>query len=219
MRGLHAARAVMMLAASFGFTGWATAGQHWDEGLAPLPVGQGATLAELEEARMPSGFADLCARDPSFCQPRDTREAKSNLSPERWQLIAAVNTSVNLRIASTTDQKLYGRPEFWTLPTTAGDCEDFVLLKRKLLMEKGVPAGELLITVVQDENGEGHAVLTIPTSSGDIVLDNRRDEILHWWATGYKFVKRQSAGNPVKWVALVKDKLQAANIASAPEAP
>ena len=219
MRGLHAARALLMLAASFGFTGWATAGQQWDAGLAQFPAGQGAALSELAEVRMPSGLADLCGRDASFCSPKPERRERFALTPERWRAISDVNTAVNVRIASTTDQRLYGRPEFWTLPDRAGDCEDFVLLKRKLLIDQGFPASGLLITVVQDENGEGHAVLTIPTAGGDIVLDNRRDEILHWWATGYQFVKRQSAINPTKWVALAKDRLQPANDASASEAP
>lgn len=79
---------------------------------------------------------------------------------------------------------LYGRDEYWALPTTAGDCEDYVLLKRQTLMLMGVPQGLLPITVVRDENGEAHAVLTVPTTKGDVVLDNRRDEILPWWKTG-----------------------------------
>lgn len=219
MRGLHATRALMMFAASFWFTGWATAGQPIKGIPLPVPIWQGAILAELEGAKMPSGFADLCARDPSICRRVEGNAAGFALLPQRWEMIDNVNTSVNHRITSVTDQKLYGQSEFWVLPTTAGDCEDYVLLKRKLLLEEGFPEDVLLITVVQDENGEGHAVLTIPVADGDIVLDNRRDDILRWWATGYKFVKRQSAANPAKWVALAKDKLQATNIASAPEAP
>ena len=61
-------------------------------------------------------------------------------------------------------------------------------------------------------------MLTVPTTQGDLVLDNRRDEVLHWLATGYKFIKRQSVANPNVWVALSHEKLQATNMASAPEA-
>ena len=35
--------------------------------------------------------------------------------------------------APMTDQDLYGRDEVWAYPADAGDCEDFVLLKRKKL--------------------------------------------------------------------------------------
>ncbi len=57
-------------------------------------------------------------------------------------------------------------------PPTAGDCEDIALLKRRDLIEKGWPVGALLMTVVRQANGEGHAVLTVLTDRGDLVLDN-----------------------------------------------
>ena len=83
----------------------------------------------------------------------------------------------------------------------------------------GIPQRLLLITVVRDENGEAHAVLTIPTTMGDVVLDNRRDEVLAWWQTGYTFIKRQSGASPVQWVSLGAERLQATNIASGPGLP
>lgn len=212
MRGLHAMRAVA-LAACIGFSGWSAAG----DGVAfTAPK---TALTELEATVMPSGLASLCRRDPAFCQPVHEDAHKLVLSPARWKLLRDVNRSVNHRIKSTTDQKLYGVAEYWTIPASAGDCEDFVLLKRQILMGLGVPETSLLMTVVQDENGEGHAVLTIPTTAGDIILDNRRDEILGWWATGYKFIKRQSAADPLRWVSLGREKLQATSIASGPQTP
>lgn len=217
MRGAHAARAVMLLT-SCCLSEWAAAGQSVHAPDATFDA-RSPALAEREETRMPGGLASLCARDASFCQPAAEAPRDLILSPERWDLLSTVNAEVNRRIVSTTDEKLYGRLEYWTIPASAGDCEDYVLLKRRTLMQMGIPGSSLLITVVHDENGEGHAVLTVPTTGGDIVLDNRRDEILHWWATGYVFVKRQSATNPVKWVSLGHDALQATNIASGPEAP
>lgn len=80
-----------------------------------------------------------------------------------------------------------------------------MLLKKKLLVSKGVPAEALRITVVLDETGAGHAVLTLITSAGDYVLDNRRNEIRSWFATGYTFLKRQSEHNPQKWVSLQRE--------------
>ena len=101
-----------------------------------------------------------------------------------------------------TDIELYGVTDYWTIPTTKGDCEDYVLLKRKLLMELGWPASALLITVVRDERGEGHAILTARTAQGDFILDNKTDEIKVWHRTRYDFVMRQSYLNPRVWMSL-----------------
>ena len=76
------------------------------------------------------------------------------------------------------------------------------VLKRRMLMQRGWPASALLITVVRDELGEGHAVLTVRTTSGDLVMDNRLDDVVTWHALPYDFIKRQSSVNPMAWVAL-----------------
>jgi predicted transglutaminase-like cysteine proteinase len=126
------------------------------------------------------------------------------MSPERWNLIYQVNTYVNGKIAPVSDQDLYGEPERWAYPTDAGDCEDYLLLKKRYLEGLGFPAETLLITVVLDEKNEGHAVLTVTTDGGDFILDNRRNDVFRWSDTNYTFLKRQSHANPVQWVALVK---------------
>ena len=100
--------------------------------------------------------------------------------------------------------ELYGKADYWTYPKDAGDCEDYVLLKKRYLTELGFNADELLITVVLDEHNEGHAILTVVTAQGDFILDNRRREILRWDDTGYKFLKRQSQPNSNEWVSLQK---------------
>jgi len=92
--------------------------------------------------------------------------------------------------------------ERWSYPDDGyGDCEDYVLLKRRMLIQSGWPQGGLLVTVVRDTD-EGHAVLTVTTDNGDYILDNKRDEILLWSETGYRFIKRQSQYNPNVWVSL-----------------
>jgi predicted transglutaminase-like cysteine proteinase len=115
-----------------------------------------------------------------------------------------VNRYVNAAIAPVTDQDLYGKVEVWTYPTAGkGDCEDYVLLKRRMLIQRGWPESTLLITVVRDENNEGHAVLTARTDQGDLVLDNKRQEIVAWTKTGYIFIKQQSNRNPLVWTSLL----------------
>ncbi len=115
-----------------------------------------------------------------------------------------MNTKVNTSVQPVTDMELYHKVEYWTYPTQhKGDCEDYVLLKQRLLIERGWPESTLLITVVRDENNEGHAVLTVRTDKGDFVLDNKRSEILRFAATPYTYIKRQSERNPLIWISLL----------------
>ena len=229
MRGAHAARALALVSivccSGLAAAGQAVPGDSATPG-SDLPAktsltveADTAALAELGTARMPGGMASLCKRDPSVCDIAAAPGHELQITPERWELLSRVNTSVNRRITSTTDEQLYGREEYWTIPTKAGDCEDYVLLKRQTLQRMGLPVSSLLITVVHDENGAGHAVLTVPAGGGDLVLDNRRDQILRWWQTGYAFIKRQSEADPRKWVSLGEEALQTTNIASGPETP
>ena len=152
----------------------------------------------------PVGFVQFCVSNPLDCKGKGGKTFKLAMSPERWNLIYQVNAYVNGKIAPISDQDLYGEPERWAYPTDAGDCEDYLLLKKRSLQELGFPPEALLITVVLDEKNEGHAVLTVTTDGGDFILDNRRNDVLRWRDTDYTFLKRQSHGDPVQWVALVK---------------
>ena len=56
--------------------------------------------------------------------------------------------------------------------------------------------------MVRDKHGDGHAVLTVKTDKGELILDNQNEDILLWSETGYRFVKRQSQTDPNVWVSL-----------------
>lgn len=159
---------------------------------------------EFGKTLPPVGFVQFCVLNPEDCKGKGGKTYKLAMSPERWNLIYQVNAYVNGKIAPISDQDLYGEPERWAYPTDAGDCEDYLLLKKRSLQELGFPPEALLITVVLDEKNEGHAVLTVTTDGGDFILDNRRNDVLRWSDTGYTFLKRQSHVDPVQWVALVK---------------
>ncbi len=150
----------------------------------------------------PLGFVDFCRRDPSGCDAGEASAARAAITSASWRTMQMVNVTVNGAIAPVDDETLYGTAEYWTVPTDAGDCEDVALLKKKQLEDAGFPAGSLRLTVVLDEQGEGHAVLTVSTSRGDYILDNRRNDIRLWNRTGYTLLKRQSADNPRRWMAL-----------------
>ena len=42
-------------------------------------------------------------------------------------------------------------------------------------MESGWPRAALLVTVVREKNGNGHAVLTVKTDKGEFILDNQEE--------------------------------------------
>jgi predicted transglutaminase-like cysteine proteinase len=113
---------------------------------------------------------------------------------------------VNAAVKPMNDIDIYGKDEVWAYPDKGvGDCEDYVLEKRRMLNGMGVPLSNLLITVVRKPDGEGHAVLTVRTTKGDFVLDNLNDKVRSWDQTGYRFLKRQAIDNTGRWVSIRDD--------------
>jgi predicted transglutaminase-like cysteine proteinase len=139
---------------------------------------------------------------PQECQQGPQEEQRFSGTPARLSELDLVNRAVNHEIEPVTDLENYGQTEYWTIPTSKGDCEDYALLKRQRLMARGWPASALLMTVVRDQKGEGHAVLTARTVQGDFILDNKVDEVKAWHRTGYEFIMRQSYLNPRIWMSL-----------------
>lgn len=181
---------------------WAGLGMANAAGGSHLPFMQVAGLTS-----QPVGHHELCARLPVECKERAPARALFHLTPERWVELIAVNDSVNTSITPETDLANYGQEEYWAYPDDGkGDCEDFVLLKRRELMAMGWPAGSLPITVVRQTNGDGHAVLTVRTDRGDLVLDNLESKIKLWSDTDYQFVKRQSDRDSGQWVSITDDR-------------
>ena len=155
------------------------------------------------QALPPIGHVGFCRRNPGECSAPSSDTERFQLTPQGEQDLREVNNIVNQMVRPESDLQLYGRLEHWTYPNGKGDCEDYVLLKRRMLMERGWPASALLITVVRDEHNEGHAVLTARTDSGDFILDNKKPNVMVWSTSGYTFIKRQSFNNPVSWVSLM----------------
>ncbi|MFD1744310.1 transglutaminase-like cysteine peptidase [Rhizobium helianthi] len=161
-----------------------------------------ASMHVTGKANPPIGHYEFCQSYPSECIPSEPDRGPLPLTEERWRKILDVNYTVNTTIKPMTDMELFGVEERWAYPTTAGDCEDFVLLKRKMLINQGIPASDLLITVVLQPNGDGHAVLTVRTDRGDFILDNMRNKVMLWSDTEYTYLKRQSEQNPGAWMKL-----------------
>jgi predicted transglutaminase-like cysteine proteinase len=166
--------------------------------------------------RPPVGWVEFCARQPDECaSTTKTAPRDFALSMQAWTTLVRVNKWVNETIKPLTDLEHWGVFELWSYPDDGyGDCEDYVLLKRRMLIQSGLPREALLVTVVVDKKHNGHAVLTVTTDQGDYILDNQNEDILLWSETGYRFVKRQSRSNPNVWVSLGAPQPAAATAAS-----
>lgn len=151
---------------------------------------------------VPYGWLEFCNRHQGECVTQASAGAKDiDLTPANYKRISQINRWVNASIVARSDQEQWGVVDRWDYPTTGqGDCEDYVLLKRRLLIAEGFPRSALLVTVVRDERGDGHAVLTVSTNRGDFVLDNLREGVKPWTASPYRFVKRQSQQDANVWV-------------------
>jgi predicted transglutaminase-like cysteine proteinase len=149
---------------------------------------------------VPYGWVDFCNRYAGECDGPALPAQDIALNAKALKQIDHVNRSVNKSVQPETDMDHWGVVDRWDYPLDGkGDCEDYALLKRKMLIAAGFPRQALLMTVVKDHLGEGHAVLTIKTDRGEFVLDNMVDAMLPWDETGYRFVKRQSQQDPNVW--------------------
>ena len=155
----------------------------------------------------PIGHYDFCRLNPDECSIRMRHKGPVVLNEALHALATDINVSVNKAVKPMNDFDIYGRDEVWAYPDQGvGDCEDYVLEKRRRLQQAGVPLSNLLITVVRKPDGEGHAVLTLRTDRGDMILDNLRDDLLIWQETGYSYLKRQSSEHTGRWVTIIEDR-------------
>ncbi len=161
-----------------------------------------ANMTTAGPSNPPVGHYEFCKSMPQECRANPGSTEPTVLTRDGWKKILEVNYDVNEAITPMTDKEIFGVEERWAYPDKVGDCEDYVLLKRRMLMQAGFSPANLLITVVLQPNGEGHAVLTVRTDRGDFVLDNMRNKVLLWSETEYTFLKRQSEKNSGRWVKL-----------------
>ena len=126
--------------------------------------------------RPPIGWVEFCAEHPIECKVAPTAPRDVVLSNKAWTDLVRINKWVNENVKPMTDMDHWGVVEKWSYPDDGyGDCEDYVLLKRRMLMEAGWPREALLMTVVREKNGNGHAVLTVKTDKGEFILDNQEE--------------------------------------------
>jgi len=159
-------------------------------------------VVEKSTAKPVLAWTRFCNRAPEECAVDLAEPATVTMTADTWRTIMSVNRRVNSRIRPMTDKAHWGVVDSWDFPRDgAGDCEDYQLLKRRMLVERGLPRRAMRMTVVIDELNEGHAVLMIRTDRGDYILDNKTSAVLPWEQTGYVYVKREGQDSTA-WVSL-----------------
>jgi len=144
-----------------------------------------------------------------------TAPRKSESHPRAWATPASgialaqlnrINRQVNRTVHFRTDAASFGVEDVWSLPTLGedgllyGDCEDYALKKRSVLMAEGVASDALSLAVVRTGRGEIHAVLLVRTDAGEMMLDSLTSWVVPWEKSAYTLIARQAAGEAGAWV-------------------
>ena len=170
----------------------------------PAPIAVSSpTLAPFQHVR-------FCLRYPSECKSEAADLERIGMTAEISDLLNRVNHDVNASIVPAV--KSYGTDlrDGWKLAPASGDCNDYAVTKRHDLIESGLPARALRLSVVKTASGTGHLVLVAATTQGDVVLDNLTEAIRPWRKTSYQWLKIQSSTDARFWYE-IKDRTMEAS--------
>ncbi len=149
----------------------APAGLLWTKWLAI----ENALAAEDEALRRCGADAEACTRE-TFRFSALVAKAQAQSGRARLE---AVSHMINGAVRYISDQAQHGVPDRWTAPLATlasgmGDCEDYAILKYRVLRDAGVARADLRIVLLRDTLiGEAHAVLAAQADGRWYVLDNR----------------------------------------------
>jgi predicted transglutaminase-like cysteine proteinase len=146
----------------------------------------------LARSKAPLGYQLMCLKTPQECQGGG--KSSVTATNEVMATLKRVNNQVNRSITPRNDRGA----DVWSASATSGDCEDYVLAKRRALIKSGIPPSALRIAYVKTRKGEGHAILVVKTSKGDFVLDNLNRSVRPLSQSGYRIVSISGA-NPRQW--------------------
>jgi predicted transglutaminase-like cysteine proteinase len=177
-----------------------------------IPLSRGAWpiyTVVVEKTTPPDGWAGFCRNYRSECDVKSSAPVKIALTTQVWDKMIEANHWANAHIKPSPDRKHWGRINKWYFAEDGrGDCKDYALVKRRMLMPAGLPREALLLTVVWTLQNKGHAVLIVRTDQGDYVLDNLSSKVALWNRTPYDYVMRQTQSNPNAWVYIDGDPLK-----------
>lgn len=148
----------------------------------------------------PVAFIHFCDRYPEDCKvhSNDFDQAPIPLTQARLAELSKINREVNNSIKPRAS--LGGvSAETWLVAPTHGDCSDYAVTKRHVLLAHGWPSRSLLLAEVIIDSGEYHLVVVVRTRDGDLVLDNLNSDVRPVSQVKYQWVRAQKTENPKFW--------------------
>jgi predicted transglutaminase-like cysteine proteinase len=172
--------------------------------LASPPMTTGAAVVA------PRGFIGFCLKYHPECRATSGQPATVELTEERTRQLEFAQAKVNRLVRPRANPD-----HVWDYPTDGyGDCNNYAIAKRAELIALGWPRAALLLAAAATENGEGHLVLVVATSQGDLVLDNRQISIVEWRDLPYRWLSRQNPRDLAEWVSIVQAPIVTADASS-----
>jgi len=135
----------------------------------------------------------MCLQKPDECTGGGRIQV--DVTKNVMATLRRVNSDVNRTIKPRYDTV---GTDVWSVNATSGDCEDYVVAKRRALIKAGIPASALRIAYTKTRAGEGHAILLVKTNGSSLVLDNLTAAIKPLSQTGYRIIAASGA-NPLSW--------------------
>src|SRR6185437_10229855 len=155
-------------------------------------------MATGDAAVAPRGFIGFCLRYQGECKGAAPAPVAVNLTEDRELQLEFVQAKVNRLVRPRANPD-----HVWDYPTDGyGDCNKYAIAKRAELIALGWPRTALLLAAATTEDGEGHLVLVVTTTKGDLVLDNRQRHIVEWRDLPYRWISRQNPRNLAEWVSI-----------------
>lgn len=148
----------------------------------------------------PIGHTFFCQRYPNECEPASAKPHQPSAAADQLRELNAVNAKVNAAIAPKSDPDPVDRN--WLIWPRQGDCDDYAVTKRHVLLQKGWPSSELLLAeVVLAATGEHHLVLVVRSAAEEWVLDNRKRDVVRFaeLRDEYNWVRVEASDNPKFW--------------------
>jgi predicted transglutaminase-like cysteine proteinase len=165
-----------------------------------LSAGAAPQMRTGDAAVAPRGFIGFCLKYQGECTPTAPAAIAVDLTEDREQQLEFVQAKVNRLVRPRANPD-----HVWEYPTDGyGDCNKYAIAKRAELIALGWPRTALLLAAATTEDGEGHLVLVVATSKGDLVLDNRQRHIVEWRDLPYRWISRQNPRNLAEWVSIVQ---------------
>jgi len=128
------------------------------------------------------------------------------LDGELRATVAKINDRVNQTVAPRPNDGTIMEP--WRIldldDMPEGDCHDYAVTKRALLIEAGLPPSCLLLAeaIAPETAPEHHMVLVVRTAAGDLVCDNLIQGMPPvWWVRNFEWLRVQTPADPNVWAA------------------